>query len=63
MPKLLYCFIDKKISHRLFEKDNDGNGYINPCPGTVVDTGLVESEGDCLFDFFLISHKARVATA
>ena len=42
MPKILYCFVDKKICHRLFDKDN-GNGYINPCPGTVVDSGLVES--------------------
>ena len=40
-PKILYCLVNKRISHRLFEKDN-GN-YINPGPGTVLDTVLVES--------------------
>jgi len=37
----MYCFVDKKISHRLFEKAN-GNGYVNPAPGTCIDAGLVE---------------------
>lgn len=40
-PKIMYCFVDKKISHRLFEKAN-GNGYVNPAPGTCIDAGLVE---------------------
>ena len=35
----------------------------NPGPGTVVDTALVESQGDNSFDFFMIPHKATVATA
>lgn len=42
VPKILYTFVDKRISHRLFEKDN-GSGYINPGPGTTIDAGLVES--------------------
>ena len=40
-PKILYTLVDKRVSHRLCEKDN-GNGYLNPAPGTVVDQGLVE---------------------
>jgi len=42
-PKIMYCFVDKRVSHRLFEKFTGiENGYINPAPGTCVDTGLVE---------------------
>ena len=41
-PKVVYCLVNKRITHRLFEKDN-GNGYLNPGPGTVLDTALVES--------------------
>ena len=40
-PKVLYTFVDKNISHRLFEKYN-GNGMVNPGPGTLIDTALVE---------------------
>lgn len=36
---------------------------MNPGPGTVVDTAVVESQGDTQFDFYLIPHKATVATA
>jgi hypothetical protein len=61
-PKILYTFVDRNISHRLFEKDN-GNGYINPGPGTVLDTALVEKQDKDTFDFFLIPHSATVATA
>jgi len=38
-PKILYVLVNKRISHRLFEKDN--GGYMNPGPGTVLDTDLV----------------------
>ena len=61
-PKLVYTLVNKRITHRLFEKDN-GNGYVNPGPGTVLDTALVEKQEDQTFDFFLIPHKATVATA
>jgi aubergine-like protein len=54
--------VDKRVSHRLVEKDSD-TGFLNPAPGTCVDSGLVESVGDVNFDFFLIPHKATVATA
>ena len=36
---------------------------LNPGPGTVVDASLVECQEDTLFDFFMIPHKATVATA
>lgn len=62
MPKIIYCFVNKRITHRLFERDN-GRGYVNPGPGTVLDSGLVEHQGDKLFDFFLIPHSATIATA
>ena len=35
-PRVLYVFVNKRITHRLFEQDN-GNGYLNPGPGTVLD--------------------------
>jgi aubergine-like protein len=60
-PKILYVLVNKRITHRLFEKDN--GGYMNPGPGTVLDTALVESEGKTIFDFFLVPHRATVATA
>lgn len=36
---------------------------MNPSPGTVLDTALVENQGDNTYDFFMIPHKATVATA
>jgi aubergine len=40
-PKILYILVDKKINTRFVEKSNDQ--YLNPAPGTVVDTRLVEN--------------------
>lgn len=61
-PRLLYCLVNRKISHRLFAK-GQGNDVLNPGPGTVVDTALIELQGDNIFDFFMIPHNATVATA
>ena len=37
---------------------------LNPAPGTVVDTCLTESTGiPNMYDFYLIPHKATIATA
>mmetsp|Transcript_29509 Transcript_29509/g.28667 ORF Transcript_29509/g.28667 Transcript_29509/m.28667 type:complete len:131 (+) Transcript_29509:1819-2211(+) len=59
-PGVLYCLVDKRISHRLFAQ----NGHmVNPPPGTCLDRGLVESQGAHLFDFFMIANHATVATA
>lgn len=60
-PKVLYVFVDRNVSHRLFYKNN--GDVLNPGPGTVLDLALVEEQGDRLFDFFMIPHKATVATA
>jgi aubergine-like protein len=45
----------------LFAKNNGDK--INAAPGTVVDSSLVYNQGDTKYDFFLIPHKATVATA
>jgi len=60
-PRILYTLVDKNTSLRLFEKEN--GECVNPAPGTCVDSGLVEVAGEEKFDFFLIPHKATVATA
>eukprot|EP00347_Sterkiella_histriomuscorum_P020908 403335999 len=60
-PQIIYTLIDKMTSHRLFLKSNQD--VWNPGPGTVLDTALVENQGDHIFDFFMIPHKASVATA
>jgi hypothetical protein len=60
-PKIIYCLVDRNIQHRLFAREN--GACLNPGPGTLVDTALVENQGDTKFDFYLIPHKATVATA
>jgi hypothetical protein len=35
----------------------------NPYSGTVVDSGIVQNDGDQHFDFFMVPHDATVATA
>lgn len=60
-PKIIYCLVDRNIQHRLFAKNQED--LVNPGSGTVVDTALVERQGDRIYDFFLIPHKATVATA
>ncbi len=57
----MYCLVDRNIQHRLFAKQN--GDCLNPGPGTVIDTAVVENQGDIHFDFYLIPHKATVATA
>ena len=54
--------IDKNVTTRLFEKVN--GSVINPNPGTVLDIGIVEKDGDNTFDFYMISNNnPRTATA
>jgi Piwi domain len=60
-PQILYILVDRIVTHRLFYQGNQE--LLNPGPGTVLDMALVENQGDRLFDFFLIPHKATVATA
>ena len=61
MPKIVYCLVNRNITHRIFAEEN--GSVLNPGPGTVLDVGLVENQGDKTFDFFLVPHKATVATA
>ena len=61
-PKVIYCLVNRNVTHRLFQM-NTSTACINPGPGTVVDTALVENQGDQMFDFFMIPHNATVATA
>ena len=60
-PKILYCLVDRNIQHRVFVKS--GQDCLNPGNGTVIDSAVVEVQGDTLFDFYMIPHKATVATA
>ena len=60
-PKMLYVFVNRKVSTRFFEKAN--GDVVNPGPGTVVDKAIVESDGNALFDFYMIANKNTVATA
>ena len=54
--------VDKRISTRFCERTKDN--YENPAPGTIVDSGLTESKGtEKSFDFYMIAHKATIATA
>jgi hypothetical protein len=60
-PKIVYCLVNRNIQHRLFVKQN--GDCLNPGPGTVVDSALYECNSEFQFDFYLIPHKATVATA
>ena len=60
-PKILYCLVECNIQHRVFVKT--GQDFLNPGNGTVIDSVVVENQGDITFDFYLIPHKATVATA
>ncbi len=40
-PKIVFCLVDRNIQHSLFVKQN--LDCLNPGPGTVVDTTLVEN--------------------
>ena len=53
-PKILYVFINKRITTRFFEKF--GNGLINPGPGTLVDSTIVQQDGDKIFDFYMVAN-------
>ena len=40
-----------------------GNDCLNPGNGTVIDSTVVEVQGDTIFDFYMIPHKTTGATA
>lgn len=58
----MYVFVNKRVTTRLFERVN--GDVINPGPGTVVDTGIVENDGNQTFDFYMIANdNPKTATA
>ena len=58
----MYTLVEKKINSRFCERTADN--YENPAPGTVVDSGLIEyGPSTSQFDFYMIAHKATIATA
>ena len=59
-PKIIYCLIERNNNQRFFTKKD--RECLNPGPGTVVDTDIVEYQGDFLYDFYLISHVVTVGT-
>ena len=61
--QVLYVQLNRNISYRIFSRDN--GHYLNPPSGSVIDSGLVEAEDITgkKFDFFMVPHKATVATA
>jgi hypothetical protein len=58
---VVYTLVNKKITHRLFVNKN--GRYDNPPCGTVIDTALVESQGEKIFDFLMIPHVVTQASA
>lgn len=55
-------FVNKKVTTRLFEQVN--GEVINPAPGTLVDTGIVQDDGNTTFDFYMIANdNPKTATA
>eukprot|EP01080_Neovahlkampfia_damariscottae_P008147 gene8147-12608_t len=58
-PKLTYFVVLKRIHTRLF-KELGQNNFVNPSPGTIVDTGITNHEA---LEFFLVSQNANQGTA
>lgn len=56
-PKITLIVVNKRITQRMFI--DSGRDTVNPQPGTIIDSGLVENtdENKC-FDFFLVSQLA-----
>jgi aubergine-like protein len=54
-PKILFMFINKRITTRFFEKCN--GGVINPGPGTCVDSTIVSKDSDKIFDFYMVANE------
>lgn len=56
-PQLIYTLVDKNSGIRMLEKYNNNGHIVNPGPGTCIDSGVVEREGDKIFDFFMVSNN------
>mmetsp|Transcript_85449 Transcript_85449/g.117882 ORF Transcript_85449/g.117882 Transcript_85449/m.117882 type:complete len:103 (+) Transcript_85449:739-1047(+) len=61
-PKIIFCMIDKMVDTRFFHEED--RAIKNPGSGTVIDKSLVKvNGGDQMFDFYMVPHKATIATA
>ncbi len=56
-PKILYCLIERNIRDRFFVKQDQD--FLIPGKGTVIDTAVVEVQGDKIFDFYMIPHRGH----
>jgi hypothetical protein len=56
-PQLIYTLVDKNSGIRMLEKYNNNGHIVNPGPGTCIDSGVVERDGDKLFDFYMVSNN------
>ena len=52
-PKITLIVVNKRINQRMFAHDRQQNA-INPQPGTIIDSNLVENSDDKNYDFFLV---------
>lgn len=59
---LLYVQLNRNVTYRIFVPNEK---YTNPPSGTVIDSNIVEQEDRTgkNFDFYMVPHKATVATA
>lgn len=58
-PKLTLIIVNKRISQRFTATDPTSGKIMNPCPGTVIDTKVVNKEASSIcYDFYLVPQNA-----
>ena len=57
-PRVAVVIVTKRVNARFFVKNP--NGFSNPPPGTVVDTGVVRSDG---YDFYIVPQSVNQGSA
>mmetsp|Transcript_15584 Transcript_15584/g.10950 ORF Transcript_15584/g.10950 Transcript_15584/m.10950 type:complete len:124 (+) Transcript_15584:2062-2433(+) len=60
-PKVIYCMIDKLVDTRFFHEED--RQIKNPGSGAVIDKILNKVDSEKCFDFYMVPHKATIATA
>jgi len=53
-PPVTLIVVNKRINQRMFATGSDGRTMINPPPGSIIDSQLVENQSSSCFDFFLV---------
>lgn len=59
VPAMAFIIVKKRISTRFFMPNDKAKTYMNPPPGTVVDSGVTDPT---MYDFFLVSQNSRFGT-